>query len=69
VRVLVEAGADLLLRRITPERAQQIERSVNRVLNLFERVEKSPRLEAALRKELNALQLLMNESRKRRRAR
>ncbi|HEY8209728.1 MAG TPA: hypothetical protein VIG99_19710, partial [Myxococcaceae bacterium] len=37
VRVLVEAGADLLLRRISPERAQAIEQEVNEILDLFDR--------------------------------
>jgi hypothetical protein len=65
----VEVGADLLLRRITPERAQEIERMVGRVLSLFERVESTPRLEASLKRELDALEALMTESRTRRKVR
>jgi len=36
-RVLIEAGADLLLRRISSERAEAIEREVDEILELFDR--------------------------------
>jgi hypothetical protein len=52
VRVLVATGADMLLRRISPERAEEIEQQVERVLKLFDlvdaRPELMPRLEAGL---------------------
>jgi hypothetical protein len=63
VRVLVEAGADLLLRRITPERAEHIERSVSRILDLFDRVDATPSLMPALQHQLDELEALMRETR------
>lgn len=63
VRVLVEAGADLLLRRITPERAEYIERSVEEVLQLFDRVDAMPQLMPVLRRQLDELEALMTETR------
>jgi hypothetical protein len=69
VRVLVEAGADLLLRRISPERAEHIERTVNHVLELFDRVDEVPQLLPVLRRELEALEQLMLETRQRRKRR
>ena len=38
-RVLIEAGADLLLRRISSERAEAIEKEVDEILALFDRVD------------------------------
>jgi hypothetical protein len=69
VRVLVEAAADLLLKRISPERAQEIERQVARVLRLFEKATASPRHGLALQKELGALEKLVSETRARKHAR
>lgn len=69
VRVLVEAGADLLLRRISPERAEEIERRVDRVLHLFDEVDASPILMPVLRRQLDDLEALMRETRERRMAR
>jgi len=66
-RVLIEAGADLLLRRISVERAEHIERCVNRVLYLFDLTEEQPSQLAALQAHLEELELLMQESRGRRR--
>lgn len=63
VRVLVEAGADLLLRRITPERAEYIERSVEQILQLFDRVDDKPQLMPLLRRHLDELEALMTETR------
>ena len=52
VRVLVATGADMLLRRISPERGEEIEQQVEKVLQLFDlvdaRPELMPRLEAGL---------------------
>lgn len=67
VRVLVEAGADLLLRRISPERAQAIETEVNEILDLFDRVDATPGLMPVLRRRLDELEALMSETRDRRR--
>jgi len=67
VRVLVEAGADLLLRRISPERAEAIERDVNEILDIFDRVDATPGLMPVLRRKLDALEALMGETRDRRR--
>lgn len=67
VRVLVEAGADLLLRRISPERAQHIETEVNEILDLFDRVDATPGLMPVLRRRLDELEALMGETRDRRR--
>jgi hypothetical protein len=65
-RVLIEAGADLLLRRISPERAEEIERQVDRVLELFDRVDATPALMPVLRRHLDELEALMGETRERR---
>jgi len=66
VRVLVEAGADLLLRRISPDRAGEIQRHVDQVLRLFDAVDATPALMPVLQRELDALELLMTETRARR---
>lgn len=65
-RVLMEAGADLLLRRISPARAEQIERQVDRALELFDRVDANPLVLPVLRRHLDALEALMRETRERR---
>ena len=62
-RVLMEAGVDLLLRRITPLRAAEIERQVDRVLELFDRVDAAPVLMPVLRRHLDELEALMRETR------
>ncbi|MBX5484686.1 MAG: hypothetical protein IRZ16_22920 [Myxococcaceae bacterium] len=67
VRVLVEAGADLLLRRISPERAGEIERKVDRVLRLFDQVDAAPMLMPVLQRQLDDLEALMQETREVRR--
>lgn len=63
VRVLIETGADLLLRRISPARAEEIERRVDRVLSLFDRVDANPILMSVLQRELDELESLMGETR------
>jgi hypothetical protein len=65
----MEAGADLLLRRISPERASEIERQVDRALDLFDRVDANPLILPVLRRHLDALDALMRETRDRRSAR
>ena len=63
IRVLVESGADLLLRRISPERAQVIEGDVNEILDLFDRVDATPALMPVLKRRLDELEALMTETR------
>lgn len=63
VRVLVEAGADLLLRRISSARAEEIEQGVEKVLALFDRVETTPALFPVLQRQLEGLEALMQETR------
>ncbi len=63
VRVLVEAGADLLLRRISPERAEHIEKAVDHILYLFDRVDAVPQMMPVLQRKLDDLQALMTETR------
>lgn len=63
IRVLVETGADMLLRRISVERAEEIHENVERILELFDRVDRRPELMAQLRRELDDLEALMRETR------
>lgn len=65
-RILMEAGVDLLLRRITPGRAEHIEKEVASVLDLFDRVDAQPALSPLLDRRLDELEALMDESRERR---
>lgn len=62
-RVLMEAGVDLLLRRISPARAAEIEHKVDRVLDLFDRVDAAPLLMPLLQRHLDDLEALMRETR------
>lgn len=62
-RVLMEAGADMLLRRISTARAAEIERKVDRVLDLFDRVDVAPVLMPVLKRHLDELEALMRETR------
>lgn len=66
-RVLIEAGADLLLRRISPERAEAIEREVDEILRLFDLVDDNRLLFPVLQRKLDALEQLMSETRDQRR--
>ena|SRR3712207_3027961 len=68
-RVLMEAGADLLLRRISTERAAEIERRVDEVLDLFDRVDAQPVLTHVLERKLKELEALMRDTRQVRMAR
>jgi hypothetical protein len=65
-RVLIEAGADLLLKRISAERAEAIEERVEAVLKLFDRVDRAPALLPELTLRLDELEVLMRETRERR---
>jgi len=65
-RVLIGAGADLLLRRISTERAEEIEQMVEEILTLFDKVDRAPILMSVLAKKLDALEGLVRESREKR---
>lgn len=65
-RILMEAGVDLLLRRITPGRAEAIEKEVSSVLDLFDAVDAQPALGPLLERRLDQLEVLMDETRERR---
>jgi len=65
-RVLIEAGADLLLRRISAERAEAIEKEVDEVLSLFDRVDRDKSLLPELKRRLDELEALVRETRERR---
>ncbi len=65
-RVLIEAGADMLLRRISTARAEAIEEEVEAALALFDRVDAEPHLMAELQRKLDGLEELMRETRERR---
>ena len=65
-RVLLEAGADLLLRRISPVRAEAIEQEVEAVLALFDQVDAQPAKLPLLEKRLDELEALVRETRERR---
>ena len=66
-RVLMEAGADLLLRRISSERAEEIEAQVDEILRLFDKVDDNRLLFPVLQRKLDALEALMRETREKRR--
>ena len=68
-RVLIEAGADLLLRRISPARAEAIEQEVDEVLRLFDLVDRNPLLMSVLRRKLDELEALVRDTREKRPAR
>jgi hypothetical protein len=63
VRVLIEAGADLLLRKISSERAEEIRHRVERIMSLFDRVDGAPELLPSLKRGLDELEGLMRETR------
>jgi hypothetical protein len=65
-RVLIGAGADLLLRRISSERAEEIEAHVEEILTLFDKVDRTPILMPVLSKKLEVLEGLVRESREKR---
>jgi uncharacterized membrane-anchored protein YjiN (DUF445 family) len=66
-RVLMEAGVDLLLRRISSERAEEIEQHVDEILKLFDRVDQNRILLPVLQRKLDSLERLMTETREKRR--
>ncbi len=68
-RVLVGAAADLLLKRISPDRAQELARRVAKIMRLFDRVDDEPALMLLLRKELDDLEAIVREGREKHEAR
>ena len=60
-RLLVDSACDLLLRRISADRAHEIQRRVDRVMRLFDRVSGDPVAMALLRRELDDLETLWRE--------
>lgn len=62
-RVLLEAGADLLLRRISSDRAEAIDSLVEDILNLFDKVDRDPSRLNELSSRLDELEALMRETR------
>src|SRR2546423_12663820 len=62
-RVLMEAGAVRLLRRISPVRAEAIEQVVEEILALLDRVESDPLALPGHARRLDALETLMSEPR------
>src|SRR5260370_41759792 len=62
VRVLIGAGADLLLRRISSERAEEIRRRVERIIALFDRGDESPELLPSLKRRLDELTGLLRDT-------
>ena len=62
-RVLIEAGADVLLRRISAERAEEIEGRVDEILALFDKVDRDRTALPVLQARLDALEVLMRETR------
>jgi len=57
-RVLVQAGVDLLLKRISPERAEVIGERVDEALELFDRVDRDPTAMERLKAVLDDLEAL-----------
>jgi len=61
-RVLVSAGVDLLLKRISPERAELIEQRVDEALDLFDAVDRDPSAQPKLKAVLDDLEALVRQS-------
>jgi hypothetical protein len=61
-RVLVGAASDLLVRRISSVRAHEIEKRVDRLMDLFDRVDREPLMFKVLQRELDDLEALVKES-------
>jgi hypothetical protein len=60
--VLVGAAADLMLKRISVPRAHEIEQRVERLIDLFDRLEQEPLLARRVQRELADLEKLVRES-------
>ncbi len=63
VRVLIETGADLLLRRISPTRAEEIQQTVDEILCLFDEADETLERWPRLKTRLDFLEALMTETR------
>ena len=63
IRILIESGVDLLLRRISAARAREIQRAVDEILMLFDQVDSSPERVSLLHQQLDSLERLMNDTR------
>ena len=57
-QLLVGSACDLLLKRISPDRAHEIQTRVDRVMRLFDRIGSDPVATALLRRELDDLEQL-----------
>lgn len=66
-RVLAGAAADMLLRRTGPSRMEALSREVDRLLALFDRVDRDPKLKPQLEKGLAKLEASLEADRDRRR--
>src|SRR5512132_1584275 len=66
VRLLVDSAADLLLKRISPERAHEIQRRVDRIMRLFDRFNAEPLVLPILRRELDDLEQIWREGERKR---
>jgi hypothetical protein len=64
-RLLVSSAADVLLRRITPDRAHEIETRVDKAMRLFDRAGRDPVARVLLRRELDNLEAVWREGQKR----
>lgn len=64
-RVLVGAAGDMLLKRISAPRGNEIQRRVEKLLGLFDRVDDEPALEPLLRRELDLLEAMLREQKAR----
>ncbi len=60
-RLLLRSAADLLLRRISPARANAIQKKVDRVLTLFDASAVNPSAAKLLRAELDSLERMARE--------
>ncbi|HCF58679.1 MAG TPA: hypothetical protein DFS52_11890 [Myxococcales bacterium] len=60
-RLLVSSAADMLLRRISTERAHEIEMRVERIMRLFDKVGREPIARPLLRRELDELERIWRE--------
>lgn len=68
VRLLVGTACDVMLKRISPDRAHEIQRRVDRIMRLFDRVPADPVATALLRRELDDLEGVYRDGQDRRRS-
>lgn len=67
VRLLVGTACDVMLKRITADRAHEIQRRVDRIMRLFDRVPADPVATALLRRELDDLEGVYRDGQDKRR--